>query len=145
MNFGEIVFVDFDELLEIHETSIAEAGGNVGVRDRGLLESALAAPQRGTFGELAYPTIAKMAAALAYGLARHRGFVDGNKRAAHIASRAFLEYNGFPMIVPRDWAEVIEGLAAGSVGQDELAARFAESIGGDVEIVLDEGAALNPS
>jgi len=79
VNLDQLVFVDFDELLEIHAAAIRQAGGADGVRDRGLLESAIAAPQRSAFGELVYPTLAKMAAALAYGLARNHGFVDGNK------------------------------------------------------------------
>lgn len=138
MNFDLLVFVNFDELLEIHGAAIQQAGGSDGVRDRGLLESALAAPQRSAFGELAYPTLAKMAAALAYGLARNHGFVDGNKRAAHMTSRVFLEYNGYPMTVPADWAEVIEGVAAGTLGQDALAERFAQTIGGDVVVSIAE-------
>ena len=121
MNFDRLVFVDFDELLEIHAVAIQQAGGSEGVRDRGLLESAIAAPQRTAFGELAYPSLARMAAALAYGLARNHGFVDGNKRAAHMTSRVFLEYNGYPMTVPADWATVIEDVAAGLRTQDELA------------------------
>jgi len=79
-----------------------------------------------------------MAAALAYGLARNHGFVDGNKRAAHMTSRVFLEYNGFPMAVPADWAEVIEAVAAGALTQDALAERFAETIGGDVVVSIAE-------
>jgi len=84
------------------------------------------------------PTLAKMAAALAYGLARNHGFVDGNKRAAHMTSRVFLEYNGYPMTVPADWAEVIEAVAAGTLSQEVLAERFAETIGGDVVIGIDQ-------
>lgn len=134
MKFDRLAFVSVDELLEIHATAIRVAGGTDGVRDRGLLESALAAPQRSAFGELAYPTLARMAAALTYALARNHGFVDGNKRAAHVASRVFLEYNGRPMAVPADWAEIIEAVAAGALGQDALAERFALAIGGDVVI-----------
>lgn len=137
MNLDQLVFVDFDELLEIHAEALRQAGGADGVRDRGLLQSALAAPQRSAFGELAYPTLAKMAAALAYGLARNHGFVDGNKRAAHMTSRVFLEYNGYPMAVPPDWAEIIEAVAAGTLDQDALAQLFAGTIGGDIAVSID--------
>ena len=55
-----------------------------------------------------------------------------------MTSRVFLEYNGFPMAVPADWAEVIEAVAAGALTQDALAERFAETIGGDVVVSIAE-------
>ena len=138
MNFSRLVFVDIDELLEIHAKAIRTAGGSDGVRDLGLLKSAIAAPQRSAFGELAYPTLAKMAAVLAYGLARNHGFVDGNKRVAHMTSRVFLEYNGYPMTVPAGWEDVIEDVAKGKLDQEALAQRFAAAIGGDEDISSTE-------
>ena len=81
-------------VLAIHDRQLAEHGGGGGVRDEGLLESALPRPhQLYAYGDPA-PDLADLAAALAYGLARNHPFVDGNKRTAHVAYRTFLELNG---------------------------------------------------
>jgi death-on-curing protein len=89
-----IVWLEKELVLAIHDRQLAEHGGSAGVRDEGLLESALARPlQLHAYGEPA-PDLADLAAALAYGLARNHPFVDGNKRTAHVAYRTFLELNG---------------------------------------------------
>ena len=78
----------------IHERQLAEHGGTPGVRDEGLLESALACPrQLHAYGDPA-PDLSDRAAALAYGLARNHPFLDGNKRTAAVACETFLELNG---------------------------------------------------
>ncbi|MEO7035594.1 MAG: type II toxin-antitoxin system death-on-curing family toxin [Polyangiaceae bacterium] len=137
MKLSLLVFVSVDELLEIHAAAIEATGGSDGLRDRGLLEAAAAAPQRSAFGELAYPSIARMAAALSYSIAKNHAFVDGNKRVAHAAARVFLKYNGFHMNLPPDWATVIEAVASGAIGQDELVGKFAEALGGDTDVTDD--------
>jgi len=84
--------------LAIHERQLAEHGGTGGVRDEGLLESALARPQQlHAYGHPA-PELSDLAAALAYGLARNHPFLDGNKRTAHVAYRTFLELNGAELV-----------------------------------------------
>lgn len=89
-----IVWLEKALVLAIHDRQIAEHGGSAGVRDEGLLESALArAQQLHAYGDPA-PDLADLAAALAYGLARNHPFVDGNKRTAHVAYRTFLALNG---------------------------------------------------
>lgn len=81
-------------VLAIHDRQLAEHGGTSGVRDEGLLESALARPQQlHAYGDPA-PDLADLAAALAYGLARNHPFLDGNKRTAAVACETFLELNG---------------------------------------------------
>ncbi|HEY7658520.1 MAG TPA: type II toxin-antitoxin system death-on-curing family toxin [Burkholderiales bacterium] len=81
-------------VLAIHERQLAEHGGTGGVRDEGLLESALARPQQlHAYGD-PDPDLSDLAAALAYGLARNHPFLDGNKRTAHVAYRTFLALNG---------------------------------------------------
>jgi death-on-curing protein len=76
------------------DRQIAEHGGTSGVRDEGLLESALARPQQlHVYGDPA-PDLAELAAALAFGLARNHPFIDGNKRTAHVVYRTFLALNG---------------------------------------------------
>jgi len=89
-----IVWLEMALVLAIHDRQIAEHGGSAGVRDDGLLESALARPQQlHAYGEPA-PDLADLAAALAHGLARNHPFVDGNKRTAHVSYRTFLALNG---------------------------------------------------
>jgi death on curing protein len=112
------------ELAEaIHDRQLAEHGGPSGVRDRGLLESALARPQQlAAYGGLDVDA-PPLAAAYAFGMARNHPFVDGNKRTAYVLCRAFLVLNGWDML--GDLAEryrVFLGLAEGSVGEDELTA-----------------------
>src|SRR3990172_4261795 len=81
-------------VLAIHDRQLAEHGGSAGVRDEGLLESALARPrQLHAYGDPA-PDLADLAASLASGLARNYPFVDGNKRTAAVACETFLELNG---------------------------------------------------
>jgi death-on-curing protein len=81
-------------VLAIHDRQLAEHGGTAGVRDEGLLESALARPQQlHAYGNPA-PALSDLAAALAYGLARNHPFLDGNKRTAAVACETFLELNG---------------------------------------------------
>jgi death-on-curing protein len=89
-----IVWVDRSLALAIHDRQLAEHGGSSGVRDEGLLESALARPQQlYAYGDPP-PDLADLAAALAYGLARNHPFVDGNKRTAAVCCETFIELNG---------------------------------------------------
>lgn len=89
-----IIWLEKALVLAIHERQLAEHGGTGGMRDEGLLESALARPQRlHAYGDPA-PDLADLAAALAHGLARNHPFLDGNKRTAAVACETFLELNG---------------------------------------------------
>lgn len=81
-------------VLALHDRQLAEHGGTTGVRDEGLLESALARPQQlYAYGDPA-PDLADLAASLAFGLVRNHSFVDGNKRTAAVACETFIELNG---------------------------------------------------
>jgi len=118
-----IVWVEKTLAIAIHDRQIAEHGGSAGVRDEGLLESALArAPQLLAYGDPA-PDLADLAAALAQGLARNHPFVDGNKRTAAVACETFLELSGAALE-----AEDLElyplylALAEGKLGEKEFAA-----------------------
>lgn len=104
-----------------HAALIAEHGGSDGIRDEGLLQSALARPRNLlAYGE---PTIFALAAAYGFGIARNHPFIDGNKRAALIAIIMFLLRNGHRLMAPEAEAVVvIRDLAAGSLSEDELAA-----------------------
>lgn len=108
-------------ILAAHEEQLAEHGGPPGVRDMGMLESALARPQhRALYGT---PDAADLAASYAFGLARNHPFVDGNKRAAFVALEVFLELNGWSLMASDEaCVATILRLAAGHLGEDELAA-----------------------
>jgi len=118
----QIVWLLEETLTAIHHRQIAEHGGGEGLRNEGLLSSALARPQN----LLAYgqppPDLAALAAAYGYGIARDHPFVDGNKRTALIAVRTFLLLNGVNLVAGQDEKFLtFQSLAAGSLSEDELA------------------------
>lgn len=117
-----IVWISRTLALAIHERQLAEHGGGSGVRDDGLLDSALARPQqRHAYGEPP-PDLADLAASLAYGLARNHPFVDGNKRTAHVCYRVFLQLNDCNLVASDEekYAAMV-GLAEGSIDEAEFA------------------------
>jgi death-on-curing protein len=88
-------FLTIDEVLVLHELAIRAFGGQSGIRDRALLESALAQPLQGTASGYVHKFPFEMAAAYGYHLARNHPFIDGNKRIAWLALQVFLEKNGY--------------------------------------------------
>ena len=105
----------------LHADQVLEHGGSLGIRDEGLLESALARPQQKWHYE---PTtdLASLAAAYAFGIAKNHPFVDGNKRAALVAAYTFLAINDLELEAPEPEAvTAILGTADGSLSEDELA------------------------
>lgn len=111
-----------DALLAIHGRQLAEHGGAEGVRDEGLLESALHRPQQiWTYDSNA--DLANLAAAYASGLVRNHPFVDGNKRTAYVACRLFLRLNGLDFQASRDEKyETFIALVERRISEDEFAA-----------------------
>ncbi len=110
-------------ILAMHARQLAEHGGGMGIRDEGLLESALRRPQNKFSYEK--PDIADLAAAYAYGIAKNHPFIDGNKRTALVASRTFLLLNGYQVTATKeDRVRTFLGLAAGEVSEEALAAWF---------------------
>ncbi len=107
----------------VHAEQLAEHGGGEGVRDPGLLESALARPLNlAAYGD---PDAAELAAAYAYGIARNHPFVDGNKRTAWVLARLFLALGGRTLSFTADEAiEAMLALAAGELTEEELADWF---------------------
>ena len=89
------LFLSKHTVLDIHDAQIAEHGGDPGVRDEGLLESALAQPQAGFGGQYLHEDLFAMAAAYVFHLAGNHAFVDGNKRTGLAAALVFLEVNGY--------------------------------------------------
>ncbi len=105
----------------LHDAQLREHGGSPGVRDEGLLESALARP-RHKFAYGDRPDVAALAAAYAFGLAKNHGFVDGNKRMAFMAAYVFLGLNGYDLDAAEpDVATTIDQLAGGGLTELALA------------------------
>jgi death on curing protein len=116
-------WIDPKVIQAVHEAQLAEHGGLDGVRDQGLVESALARPQNlAAYGE---PDAADLAAAYAYGIARNHGFADGNKRTGWIAARLFLADNDHTLVAEKaDVVMLMLNLAAGLVDETTVAAWF---------------------
>lgn len=117
----EPVWLDRMILEAIHAEQIREHGGSFGLRDEGLLESALARPrQKWSYGS--DPDLASLAAAYGFGLCKNHPFVDGNKRASLMAIFVFLDLNGFDLDAPEPEAvEMITSVASGTTGEEDLA------------------------
>lgn len=115
------VWLQRDVIIAIHEAQLAEHGGGTGLRDAGLLESALARPEN--LAAYASPDAAELAAAHGYGISRNHAFIDGNKRTGYVAAELFLELNGFSLAAD-DAACVLTMLAvaAGDITEAEFAA-----------------------
>jgi death-on-curing protein len=109
-----------DTVLSIHNLQIAEHGGSDGVRDLGLLESALARPQNIAAFE-PNADIATLAAAYGFGIAKNHPFIDGNKRTALAATRTFLLLNGFQLAASqKEKYETFLALAEGNLTEEAL-------------------------
>jgi death on curing protein len=97
---GEPAFLTLAEVVQIHHEQIEQYGGRAGVRDMGLLQSALAAPRASAGGAYAHRDLFAMAAAYAFHLVKNHPFVDGNKRTALVSALLFLELNGVSVLDP---------------------------------------------
>jgi death-on-curing protein len=118
---NEPIWLDVDEIIDMHTEQLAMFGGPEGIRDRGALESAIARPvnNKWHYGET---DMVSLAAAYAFGLARNHPFVDGNKRTAFHALMVFLRVNGVRFAPdPAHATEIILSLAAGEVSEESLA------------------------
>lgn len=118
----EIIWIFDEAVLAIHRRQLAEHGGLEGIRDEGLLQSALYRPKN----LLAYseppPDIASLAAAYAYGIVKNHPFVDGNKRTAYVVMRTFLKLNDYDIQASSEEKyQIWVDLAAGKLAEKELA------------------------
>jgi death-on-curing protein len=116
---SEPIWLDVDEVVDMHAEQLARFGGPEGVRDRGLLESAIVRPvNQWHYGQT---DLAALAAAYAFGLARNHAFVDGNKRIAFHAMMVLLRGNGIAFAPdPAHATTIILSLAAGEVSEESL-------------------------
>ena len=124
----EPIWLSLTQVRMLHAESLRLFGGSQGLRDEGLLESALGRPQHlHAYGEA--PSVFDLAAAYGHGLAKNHAFVDGNKRVALLAIRAFLFRNGYVFQPDQvDTVTTMEGVAAGTVDQEMLATWIRENV-----------------
>lgn len=115
-------YLTLGEVVELHQRILATSGGAPGVRDLGLLESALAQPKATFEGADLHPTLPDKAAALAFSLVANHPFLDGNKRVGHAATEVFLVLNGYEIEASIDEQErLMLDVAAGAVDRAALA------------------------
>jgi len=116
-----IRFLDKATLLLFHYDQMERYGGESGIRDESLLESALAQPQASFDGEYVHEDIFHMAAAYGYHLCRNHPFYDGNKRTALIAMYMFLYVNGYQIVADKkSLYAIILDLARGKVSKEDV-------------------------
>lgn len=115
------VWIEPSVVRAVHEAQLAEHGGGAGIRDAGLLESALARPENlAGYGQ---PDVAALAAAYGFGLARNHPFIDGNKRTAFVCIELFLMLNGTSLVAnDESCVTTMLSLAAGDLPEAEIAA-----------------------
>ena len=130
-------FLDVDDVLLIHDGQLARYGGAAGIRDEGLLESALATPKATFGGAFVHEDVFAMAAAYAFHIAENQPFVDGNKRTGVLAAVVFLELNGyFVEEPPSRFYEAMIAIAEHRLDKNGLAAMLREMsrpVGGGVD------------
>jgi len=116
------IWISLELATAIHQRQLAEHGGADGVRDAGLLDSALGKPRHLFAYTDPTPSIPRLAAAYAFGISRNHAFIDGNKRTAYVVCRVFLLLNGYDLTAPPiERYTTFLKLAAGELGEDELA------------------------
>ena len=110
-------FLSVEDVLALHAMSLERFGGDTGIRDLGLVESAIAQPQASYEGQWLHDGLAEMAAAYLYSLVSNHAFVDGNKRIGVFAALQFLELNGYPIggEYTRELTMLTLGVARGEV------------------------------
>ena len=124
---NEPEWIEYAVVLAVHEAQLAEHGGLSGIRDQGLLDSALARSKHlFTYSQTA--TLRHLAAAYALGIGRNHAFFDGNKRTAWIICALFLELNGISVIAAQeDVVEIMLGVADGSITEEHFLAWLEQS------------------
>jgi death-on-curing protein len=113
-------WIDSEVVLAIHDQQIAEHGGTNGIRDMGLIESALARAKN--LASYSASDVFDLAAEYGYGIARNHGFIDGNKRTAYVVTLLFLALNGHDLTAQAvERVLVFEKLGRGELAPDEFA------------------------
>lgn len=119
----EPVFLELAEVVTIHADQIERYGGTPGIRDVGLLQSAVAVPRSTFAGGLLHEDLCEMAAAYLFHLIRNHPFLDGNKRTGLVAAVVFLAMNGVELEVgERPLERIVRAVAGGEAGKADVAA-----------------------
>lgn len=118
-------FLDVADILTLHANQVELYGGEHGVRDLGLLESAVAQPQATFGGQFLHADVFDMAAAYLFHIVQNHPFIDGNKRTGVVAALAFLDLNGIEIEAPQgSLHDLTMSVATGQIGKPEIAAFF---------------------
>jgi death-on-curing protein len=124
----EVIFLTRENVLTIHADLLFHFGGSPGIRDEGLLDSALAMPAAGFGDQLLHPDVPSMAAAYLFHLVKNHPFVDGNKRIGAMTAFVFLKINGLDLTLDEDAYEAtVWSVATDEIGKDELIDLFRKS------------------
>ena len=116
------IWINEELVIAIHARQIAEHGGSAGIRDKSLLQSALARPRQLYAYGGPPPDMAALAASLAYGIAKNHPFIDGNKRTSAVLCELFIVVNGMSLTTSdQEMLSIFLALAEGSLNEDELA------------------------
>jgi len=119
----EPVFLELAEIVAIHSDQIERYGDTAGIRDIGLLKSAVAVPRSTFAGRLLHEDLCEMAAAYLFHIIRNHPFLDGNKRTGLVAAVVFLALNGVDIDVGERGVErIVRAVAEGKAGKAEVAA-----------------------
>lgn len=122
MSSDEPLFLDVEDVVELHASQLEVYGGSAGLRDRGLLESAVAQPQASFGGEFTHQGLFAMAAAYLFHIVSNHPFVDGNKRAGLLSAVVFLDVNGISIDDPSDALyELTMGVAESRIDKAAIA------------------------
>lgn len=116
-----IRYLDLEQVLTAHAVLVKRFGGSQGIRDKGLLESAVFRPQASAFGWDAYPTLFEKCAVLGYSLIQNHPFVDGNKRTGFAVMHLMLLINGYDLTsTPKEEIVMAESVASGKMKEFEI-------------------------
>jgi len=127
----EPTFLRLDEIVAIHRDQIARSGGSEGVRDWGLLQSAVAMPAAGFGGKFLHSDLCEMAAAYLFHIVQNHPFLDGNKRVGAVAAYVFLALNNVRMTADSDaYAELVLSVARGETAKSAVAEFFRANTAG---------------
>lgn len=118
-------FLTYEQIIVLHELQIEEFGGHRGVKDEGLVRSAIAQPQSGFGEDYFHKDIYEMAAAYLFHLVKNHAFHDGNKRIAALAASVFLQVNGQQVIADEaEFEKIVLDAAQSLIGKNEIAEFF---------------------
>ena len=124
-------FLTLDEIIHIHRDQIARYGGSEGIRDWGMLQSAVAAPAAGVGGQFLHGDLCEMAAAYLFHLVQNHPFLDGDKRVGAVAAFVFLALNDTKLTADQTaYAELVLSVARGETSKSAVAEFFRANVAG---------------